>query len=56
MLSALSYQGDPCSYFTFYHLSVSDRVCSAHFVDDGIPTVVNPDPTINVGYDLPPKK
>ena len=33
---------------------VSDRVCSAHFVD-GIPTVANPDPTINMGYDVPPK-
>ena len=33
---------------------VSDRVCSAHFVD-GIPTVANSDPTINMGYDVPPK-
>ena len=28
---------------------VSQRVCSAHSID-GIPTVANPDPTINVGY------
>ena len=30
----------------------SDRVCSEHFVD-GIPTEKNPDPTVNMGYELP---
>ena len=34
---------------------VSDRVCSTHFVD-GHPTVANPDPIVNMGYDLPEKK
>ena len=29
----------------------SDRVCSEHFVDQ-IPTVENPDPTINLGYEI----
>ena len=30
--------------------SSSDRVCSRHFVD-GIPTVGNPDPALQLGYD-----
>ena len=30
-------------------------VCSLHFVD-GIPTPLNPDPTLDMGYDLPAKK
>ena len=33
----------------------SDRVCSTHFVD-ATPTPENPNPTLNMGYDLPPKK
>lgn len=34
---------------------VSDRVCSIHFVD-GAPTVSNPYPTLNMGYDVNEKK
>ena len=34
---------------------VSDRICSFHFAD-GVPTVANPDPTVNMGYDLSQKK
>ena len=33
----------------------SDMVCSDHFVD-GLPTVENPDPTLNLGYEAPKKK
>ena len=33
----------------------NDRVCSEHFVD-GIPTEVNPDPTLKLGYELPVSK
>ena len=33
----------------------SDMVCSKHFVD-GMPTVENPNPTLNLGYELPAKK
>ena len=33
----------------------NDRVCSDHFVD-GIPTEVNPDPTLKLGYELPVSK
>lgn len=34
---------------------VDDRVCSEHFID-GMPTLENPDPTLKLGYDVPPKK
>lgn len=37
---------DPCE---------SDRICSEHFVDKE-PTLANPVPTINLGYELPPTK
>ncbi|XP_065060352.1 uncharacterized protein LOC135687672 [Rhopilema esculentum] len=33
----------------------SDMVCSMHFVD-GRPTLENPNPTLNLGYDKPAKK
>jgi len=33
----------------------SDMVCSRHFVD-GRPTLENPDPVLNLGYDTPPNK
>ena len=33
----------------------SDLVCSLHFVD-GKPTLGNPNPSINVGYEKPAKK
>ena len=33
----------------------SDLVCSAHFID-GKPSLSNPDPTINLGYEKPSKK
>ncbi|XP_012562119.2 uncharacterized protein LOC105847239 [Hydra vulgaris] len=33
----------------------ADRVCSDHFVDK-IPTVMNPNPTINMGFDQPVQK
>ncbi|XP_057310236.1 uncharacterized protein LOC130648217 [Hydractinia symbiolongicarpus] len=33
----------------------SDRVCSFHFAD-GVPTAANPDPTLNMGYELLQKR
>ena len=33
----------------------SDMICSLHFVD-GEPTYINPNPTINLGYEKPAKK
>lgn len=35
--------------------TASDRVCSDHFVDDG-PTDENPDPTVNLGYEVSNKR
>ena len=35
--------------------TASDRVCSDHFVDDE-PTIANPDPTSNLGYEVGCKK